>query len=133
MFPTAPKLGRRLRQCATCQHAYQMRAVFWASVDIAVHSGCWNGHPLDRLGRKALLQRLFERFHAKHAVRSSTGYRYADVGAALGHKYPHERKARSRMLELFVGCLLGDRKTHLGDNLAVFQSCLLYTSPSPRD
>src|ERR1043166_8480877 len=99
-------LSRCLRQCAPRQHAYQMGAIFWAGVNIAVHSGCWNGHPFERLGRKTFFKRLLKRLDSEHAVRPSTCYRYADVGAALGPKDSDQRETRRRMLELFVRCFL---------------------------
>src|SRR4249919_706538 len=53
-------LRRRLCQSATGQYPDKMGTVFGASVDITVHPSRWNGHALERLRRKALLQRLLK-------------------------------------------------------------------------
>src|SRR5476649_2167183 len=98
-----------------------MRAVLWARMNVAVHSGGWNGHALERLRRETLFQRLLERLHAEHAIAAGAGHRHADIGAALGHEYADQCETRCRVLELLVGRLFRDRETDLGDDLAFFQ------------
>src|SRR5665647_1511057 len=116
-----PDSGVRLGHRAARQHADQMRAIFGTGVNVAVHAGRRNAHALDRLGGETLLQRFLERLDAEHAAGAGAGDRDADVGAALGDKHADQGKARGRMLELFVGRLLGDRETDLDDDLALFQ------------
>src|SRR5512143_3698426 len=115
------KLSGRLCDRAPRQHADEMGAILWARVDVAVHACRRYGHALERFCCETLLESLFKRFDPEHAVGTGTRYRYADVGAALGNEDANQCKARRRVLELFIGCLLRNRKANLGDDLVIFE------------
>src|SRR6476619_1371126 len=108
------KSGRCLGQRPPREDANEMGAIFGACMNVAVHTIRRDGHSLKRLSSEALLERFFERLHAKHAIGASTCDRDADIRAALGYEDADQRKAGGRMLELLVGRFLGDRETDLG-------------------
>src|SRR5712671_4820836 len=90
-----PSLHRR-RNCATRQHAHQMRAIFRAAVDVAAHALLSDGHAVERFGTESLLERLLECRHPEHAIATGARHRDAHFRTALGNEHADQRITRGR-------------------------------------
>src|SRR5262245_44668245 len=84
------------------QHPDQMRAIFGATMQVAVQPFRGYVDSRQHLWREALLQGLLESGDTEHAVRAGAGDGDADVRRPPGHEHPDQRVARGLVAELDV-------------------------------